>query len=150
MLSEIIMNKYPKRKTTRLKEYDYTNPGYYFVTICAYDRKCLFGEIIDDNMELNDSGQMVDNILRTLPEYYPDIVINNHVVMPNHLHCIIMINNPANWDKNEHNIKNYNASADCKRRVQTQQISYGQLTKWSALPIQHPFEKPLLSIQFLS
>ena len=89
------MDKLPKRKQNRLKEYDYCMPGYYFVTICAYDRKYLFGEIIDDNMELNDSGQMVDKILRTLPECYHGISIDNYIVMPNHIHAIILIKQPV-------------------------------------------------------
>ena len=89
------MNKYPKRKSTRLKEYDYSQPGYYYVTRCAYDRKCLFVEIIDNKMRLNNAGEMIVQILQTLPEYYPNISICNYIVMPNHVHAIIIIKEPV-------------------------------------------------------
>ena len=89
------MNKYPKRKSTRLKEYDYTQPGYYYITVCTNDRKCLFGNILDNNMQLNNAGEMIDQILRTLPEHYSDISIENHIVMPNHIHAIIVIKEPV-------------------------------------------------------
>ncbi len=53
------MNKYPKRKPTRLKEYDYTNPGFYYVTICTDNRQELFGEIVDNKIILNEIGQII-------------------------------------------------------------------------------------------
>jgi putative transposase len=92
------MNKYPKRKAIRLKEYDYTQPGYYYVTICTYDRKCLFGDMIDDQINLNIAGQTIDQILKILPGYYSNTIIDNHVVMPNHVHAIIQITNPVGDD----------------------------------------------------
>jgi REP element-mobilizing transposase RayT len=85
------MNKYPERSSTRLKEYNYSQPGFYYVTICTDSRKCIFGDIIDGEMHLNNAGEMVAEILRTLPEYYPDITIDNYIVMPNHVHIIIQI-----------------------------------------------------------
>ena len=81
----------PKRKSIRLKEYDYSTPGYYFVTVCTKDRKCLFGKIIDQGMELNDAGWMVEKVWNELPAYYPNISIDTFVVMPNHIHGIIII-----------------------------------------------------------
>ncbi len=75
----------------RLKGYNYSQPGYYYVTICTYERKCVFANIIDNNVHLNIAGQMIDHILQTLSEYYPDIIIDNYVVMPNHVHAIIII-----------------------------------------------------------
>ena len=92
------MNKYPKRKSIRLKQHDYSQPGYYYVTICTYDRKCLFGKIIDHYMDLNNAGKIIDQILRGLPEYYRDICIDYYVVMPNHVHAIIQITNPVGGD----------------------------------------------------
>jgi putative transposase len=63
--------KRPVRKLIRLKEYDYSTPGYYFVTICTNKRKCLFGEISDHRMELNDAGYMFRNGLRRLIRNIP-------------------------------------------------------------------------------
>ncbi|NLD37739.1 MAG: transposase [Desulfatiglans sp.] len=88
------MNKVnePNRKSIRLKGYDYSTPGYYFVTVCTNDRRCLFGEIIDDVMILNDAGRMVKSVLCEIPIFYAGIDIDKFVVMPNHIHCIIIIN----------------------------------------------------------
>ncbi|MFH1062156.1 MAG: transposase [Candidatus Omnitrophota bacterium] len=85
------MNKYPKRKQIRLKNYDYSQPGYYYITICIDNRECIFGDIIDNRIYLNNVGKMVDQTLRTLPEYYQNITIDNYIVMPNHIHGIIQI-----------------------------------------------------------
>ncbi len=77
-----------RRKSIRLKNYDYTAVGYYFVTVCVYQRRNLFGEIIDGRMVLNDAGQMVKSVWDELPIHYP-IKIDAFVVMPNHVHGII-------------------------------------------------------------
>jgi putative transposase len=82
----------PRRKSIRLKGYDYSAPGYYFVTICTNDRQCLFGEIIDEGMKLNDAGRMVKSVFCEIPVFYKDIVIDEFVVMPNHIHGIVIIN----------------------------------------------------------
>lgn len=79
------------RQSIRLKEYDYSQSGAYFVTICSKDRACLFGEIVDGEMLLNETGQMVRNMWNDLDDRYPDIETDEFVVMPNHLHGIIVI-----------------------------------------------------------
>jgi REP element-mobilizing transposase RayT len=75
----------------RLKGYDYSEAGAYFVTVCAQNRECLFGDVVDGEMRLNDAGQMVQNIWNDLPARYPDVETDEFVVMPNHLHGIIVI-----------------------------------------------------------
>ncbi|MFH0771488.1 MAG: hypothetical protein V1933_02590 [Candidatus Omnitrophota bacterium] len=92
------MTKYPIRKPTRLTEYDYSQSGYYHVTACAYERGCIFGDIIDGCMRLNNAGQMVSQTVETLPKYYPDITIDNYIIMPNHIHMIIQITNTVGDD----------------------------------------------------
>ena len=82
----------PKRKSIRLKEYDYSTPGYYFVTICTKDRKCLFGEIIEQGMMLNDAGQMVEKWFREIDNKYAYVKYYEYVVMPNHFHGIMITN----------------------------------------------------------
>lgn len=88
--------KKPKRKSIRLKGYNYSTPGYYFVTICTKDKKCLFGEIPDAGMELNDAGRMVDRVWHELPVFYPNIHVDAFIIMPNHIHGIIIINSHNN------------------------------------------------------
>ncbi|HEY9635304.1 MAG TPA: transposase [Coleofasciculaceae cyanobacterium] len=79
------------RRSIRLKGYDYSNSGAYFVTICVQNRTCLFGEITKGLMQLNDAGQMVEKAWLQLPQRFPLIVTDEFVVMPNHFHGIIII-----------------------------------------------------------
>ena len=77
------------RRSIRLKGYDYSRAGLYFVTICCHNRACLFGTVENDIMELNDPGHMVEEWYRELENKYPDKKCHEMVVMPNHFHCII-------------------------------------------------------------
>lgn len=77
------------RRSIRLKGYDYSQAGLYFITICVQNRKCLFGEIINGEMKLNDAGIMVEKWYNELEKKYPDIHCHEKMVMPNHFHCII-------------------------------------------------------------
>lgn len=79
------------RRSIRLREYDYTASGAYFVTLCALQRECLFGEIVDGEMRLNDMGDIVANTWEWLGTQYPYVDLEEWVVMPNHLHGIIVI-----------------------------------------------------------
>ncbi|HZX13311.1 MAG TPA: transposase [Thermodesulfobacteriota bacterium] len=79
------------RRSIRLKGYDYTQVGAYFVTICTQHRECLFGEVVDGEMQVNEFGQSVADCWQWLGNQYPYIVIDEWVVMPNHLHGIIVI-----------------------------------------------------------
>jgi len=79
------------RRSIRLPLYDYTQPGVYFVTICAWHRECLFGTVIDSEVALNAFGEIVrDEWLRT-PTVRPYVALDAFVVMPNHLHGILEI-----------------------------------------------------------
>ncbi len=90
------MNKKPARKSIRLKSYDYSTAGYYFVTICTKDRNCLLGEISHQGMQLNEAGRMINKIWNELPEYYPNVSIDAFAVMPNHIHGIVIIESAEN------------------------------------------------------
>jgi REP element-mobilizing transposase RayT len=79
------------RRSIRLKGYDYSRAGAYFITLCAQDRQCLFGEVLDGVMRLNDAGRMVVTEWERLPERFPNVVLDAFVVMPNHVHGIIVI-----------------------------------------------------------
>jgi REP element-mobilizing transposase RayT len=79
------------RKSIRLKGYDYSKEGLYFITICTQNREHLFGEIVDDKMILNNAGQMIDKIWFSLKDEFKNIDISEYVIMPNHFHCIIEI-----------------------------------------------------------
>ncbi len=77
------------RRSIRLKGYDYAQAGLYFVTICCQDRACLFGEIIDGKMILNDAGEMIKKWYHELENKFPDIKCHEMIVMPNHFHCVV-------------------------------------------------------------
>jgi hypothetical protein len=83
------------RRSIRLKGYDYTQPGAYFITICTHGRECLFGEIIDGEMHLNEAGQIVVQTWQDLPNHVPNVQLDAFVVMPNHVHGIIIITERA-------------------------------------------------------
>ena len=82
------------RKSIRLKGYDYSKAGLYFITICVQDRKCLFGKIVGiENFQpkivLNDAGKIADECWLGIPEHFPNVVLHEHIVMPNHVHGIV-------------------------------------------------------------
>ncbi len=79
------------RRSIRLQGYDYARSGAYFVTICTRNRECLFGEIIDGQMVLNDAGGIVQAAWDDLPNHYADVELDECVVMPNHVHGIVVI-----------------------------------------------------------
>jgi len=79
------------RRSIRLKHYDYSHAGYYFVTIVTQNREHLFGEIVDGEMILNVAGEMVEKWHKKLEEKFPNIKNHEMVIMPNHIHFIIEI-----------------------------------------------------------
>ena len=83
----------PDRRSIRLKHYDYSLPGFYFITICIKDRKCEFGEIIDGEMHLNTGGQIAQTIWERLPQHFFAVELDAFVIMPNHIHGILELTN---------------------------------------------------------
>jgi REP element-mobilizing transposase RayT len=80
-----------QRRSIRLKGYDYATPGAYFVTVCTHERECLFGDIVDGVMRLNEAGRMVNTVWDEIPAHYPGIDVDAFIVMPNHIHGIVAI-----------------------------------------------------------
>ncbi|MBW1772336.1 MAG: transposase [Deltaproteobacteria bacterium] len=81
----------PNRRSIRLPGYDYSQAGAYFVTICTKNRECLFGDMVNHEMALNNAGRMVEIVWNELPEYYPRVSTDIFQIMPNHIHGIIII-----------------------------------------------------------
>lgn len=79
------------RRSIRLKGYDYSRMGAYFVTIVTQGRECLFGQVVDGEMRLNDAGRMVQAVWDQLPVFYPGVQVDAFIVMPNHIHGIIVL-----------------------------------------------------------
>ena len=90
----------PVRKSMRLKNYNYSENGAYYVTICTKNRRCLFSKVVGSihestaKIKLKTYGRIVDEIINTLSNRF-DINIDNYVIMPNHIHMIISIKNSS-------------------------------------------------------
>jgi len=80
-----------QRRSIRLKGYDYSQPGGYFVTIVAQNRDCLFGDIVEGEMRLSGAGRIVQHAWMDLPNHYPHVALDEFVIMPNHVHGIIVL-----------------------------------------------------------
>jgi REP-associated tyrosine transposase len=77
------------RRSIRLKGYDYSQAGLYFITICTQNRLCLFGEIENGGMQINDAGIMIEHQWQELIYRFDNIKLHEFIVMPNHFHGII-------------------------------------------------------------
>ena len=102
-------------ESTRLSGYDYSQPGAYFITIVTYNRQCSFGNIIDGEMMLNEFGVLVQNEWLKTGIIRPNINIDAFVVMPNHLHGIIIITD----NDNGHSRDSRDSRRDTLQRVST-------------------------------
>jgi putative transposase len=86
------------RRSLRLPGYDYSQPGAYFVTICADQRQCLFGDVVDGQMGLNQYGAIVAETYQWLCQHHPYLQTDEWIVMPNHFHAIMVITDKPNSD----------------------------------------------------
>ncbi|MGR0481861.1 MAG: hypothetical protein ACTFAL_10800 [Candidatus Electronema sp. V4] len=90
----------PYRRSIRLPGYDYTSAGAYFITICASGKECLFGAVENGQMRLNDAGQIAAKCWHDIPLHFPHAELDECVVMPNHVHGIVMIDDGKVGAKN--------------------------------------------------
>jgi putative transposase len=81
------------RRSLRLRDYDYSQAGAYFITICTNNRECIFGEVINSEVRLFPFGKIIQMEWANTPKRFPNVQLDVFVIMPNHLHGIIIINN---------------------------------------------------------
>jgi REP element-mobilizing transposase RayT len=81
-------------RSIRLRHYDYAAAGYYFVTICVQGRENLFGDVADGTMQPNEAGRMVEAVWMEISQRFPNVLIDEFTVMPNHFHGILVLNPP--------------------------------------------------------
>ena len=144
------MNK-RNRKSNRLQNYDYSQAGYYFVTICTQNRVNYLGEIERAQMELSHIGQIVTNCWRAIPEHFHDTALDEFVAMPNHIHGIIVIksndllrNDDDNVGNDDDNVGNNDR---CSLRVRNMQLLPKIISQYKSSvtrivrkqSIEHPF-----------
>jgi REP element-mobilizing transposase RayT len=100
-------NIYPKRKHTRLKNYDYTQSGCYFLTICTKDKQHLLGKIVSEDVvananikiatvQLSDYGKLVKDVIDKIETHY-HATVENYVIMPNHVHLLLTLESAAEY-----------------------------------------------------
>ncbi len=85
-----------ERKLNRLRDYDYSEAGGYFITVCTFNREYLFGKISNQEIELNDIGEIVEQWWLKLENKFTEVKQDYHVIMPNHIHGIIMVSDGKN------------------------------------------------------
>ena len=83
------------RRSIRLKDHDYSQPGGYYLTLVTFQRENLFGRIANGEMHLTEAGRIVRDVWEKLPERYPNVIIDEMVIMPNHFHGIVFITDEA-------------------------------------------------------
>lgn len=117
----------PKRKLQRLKDYDYSQNGAYFITICTHKKENLFGKIVDGQMVFNAYGRIVHEIYSDLPNHNQNMKSDKFIIMPNHIHGIIVIDNCSNRlitvQKKEENAK-INGIPEMVRQLKTFSSKY--------------------------
>ncbi len=80
-----------KRKHLRMQGWDFTSPGWYFLTICTRNMRSEFGTVVNGRMVLNEAGRVAEQFWREIPEHFPRAVVDEHVVMPNHVHGLLRL-----------------------------------------------------------
>ncbi|MCF7795974.1 transposase [Patescibacteria group bacterium] len=90
------------RKKLRLNHYNYSNNGYYFITICTNNKQKYFGEIKNDLMILNNYGKIANKYWNEIPKHFNNIQLHEYIIMPNHIHGIIEIFDQNNIYNNEY------------------------------------------------
>ena len=81
------MNRFPVRKNPRLKDFDYSSYNYYFVTICIWEKQCIFGM----PSKLSRYGEIARDCVKEVSQHFPRVVVDKWVVMPNHVHLIVIL-----------------------------------------------------------
>ena len=97
----LFKNQY-RIESARLKDWDYSRYGYYFVTICTKDKECFFGNIVGDKMQLSQIGKMVSDEWQKTEKVRDYVKLDEWVIMPNHLHGIVIIQNENNVETQGH------------------------------------------------
>jgi len=89
---ELYKNKF-RIDSTRLKNWDYSSPGYYFVTICTKNKEKCFGDVVNGELNLSRLGKVASKYWQEIPHHFPQVKLDAFVVMPNHIHGVIIIEN---------------------------------------------------------
>ena len=87
----------PSRRSIRLPEYDYSQEGGYYITLCIHNKQCLLSDIDNGEVSLRPAGEMIEHWLHRIPHKYPHVTIGEYVIMPNHIHFILTVGADPVW-----------------------------------------------------
>lgn len=93
-MSEKFKNKY-RIESARLKFFNYAENGIYFITICTFDREYCFGNVLNEKIQLSNTGKIANQYWHNIPAHFPFVELDEYIVMPNHVHGIVIINRPS-------------------------------------------------------
>jgi putative transposase len=85
------LNEQRRRRSIRLQNYDYSKAGTYYITVCTRNRELLFGDVVRGQMQINEVGRIVETVWLSLPQFYAGIELDGFIIMPNHVHGIVII-----------------------------------------------------------
>jgi putative transposase len=119
----------PQRKSVRLKEYDYSIPGWYYVTLCTYDRINVFGKVFNAKMRLNESGNIVEQEWLMTKKIRSNVDLDYYVIMPNHIHGIIILNSRGELNSPTENIKGRMQYAPTNSKFRSPSQTLGAIIK---------------------
>jgi putative transposase len=123
----------PEPRTIRLQDFDYRQPGFYFITICVEKHKIMFGNIEDDKMHLNPNGLLIEQTWKKLPQRFPGIELDQYIIMPNHLHGILNLHDEQpilyKYTKTERVPQRFKASVQAGTRPYKQMPVLGEMIR---------------------
>ena len=114
MGDQLFKNKY-RIKSIRFKDWDYSSNGAYYITICTKNRECLFGKIVHGKIILNDIGEIIKQCWYDLSNHYGNCTLDEFVIMPDHFHGIVIIDNDHNHPIVEAGLKPASTNNNAKR-----------------------------------
>ena len=109
----------PDRKPLRLLRFDYNSPGYYFVTICTHEKRFFLGRCVgarhdSPTIQLSPFGLIVDEVIRSIPYHFQTVTVDKYIIMPNHIHLVLIIAEPDKSSRASHASPLRNQSAYAK------------------------------------
>ena len=131
----MFIKRFKDHKEYRLTYHDYSSDGYYFVTICTKNRENFFGEIRIGIIALNEIGCIAAKFWQEIPIHFDNFKLNSWVVMPNHVHGVLVIDNP---DEPENRSKNKQSVGSSHVGSQSVGSPHGMILRWNGYKTQQP------------
>jgi len=106
-----------QRRSIRLKDYDYSSAGAYFVTICTHDKECWLGDLVNSEMVLSEIGQIAKALWLEIPQHFENVILDDFIIMPNHVHGIVLNTDSRGVQLNAPTKTNYYSTISPKKNT---------------------------------